>query len=158
MTNITYLSLVTFNMILFLNLRQKSALNLHCWTVWHKELVHVHCHLAAVVELTKFGSTRPTHYQLHQPNIDQTTKLVLNIITKLQQHSKWSNAANIPIFKVIKYITFAKPACQTLLKRFLCFFLWLGFSATLTWFHLVGYHCMCTPAILMLITFSLKPW
>ena len=130
MTNITYLSLVTLNMILFENLRQKSVLNLHCWTVWHKELVHVHCHLAAVVELTKFGSTRPTHYQLHQPNIDQTTKLVLNIITKLQQHSKWSNAANIPIFKDIKYITVAKPACQTLLKRFLCFFLWLGFSAT----------------------------
>ena len=87
-TNITYFSLVTFNVIPFLNLRQKSVLNLHCLTVWHKELVHVHCHLAAVVELTKFGSTRPTHYQLHQPNIDQTTKLVLNIITKLQQHSK----------------------------------------------------------------------
>ena len=118
-------------MIPFLNLHQKSALNLHCWTVWHKELVHVHCHLAAVVELTKFGSTRPTHYQLHQPNIDQTTKLVPNIITKLQQHSKWYNAANIPIFKVIKYITVAKPACQTLLKHFLCFFLWLGFSSTL---------------------------
>ena len=131
MTNITYLSLVTLNMILFLNLRQKKQYSIYTVGLfWHKELVHVHCHLAAVVELTKFGSTRPTHYQLHQPNIDQTTKLVLNIITKLQQHSKWSNAANIPIFKVIKYITVAKPACQTLLKRFLCFFLWLGFSAT----------------------------
>ena len=86
MTNITYLSLVTLNMILLLNLRQKNSIQ-STYTVvlfWHKELVHVHCHLAAIVELTKFGSTQPTHYQLHQPNIDQTTKLVPNIITKLQ--------------------------------------------------------------------------
>ena len=73
MTNITYLSLVTLNMILLLNLRQKKTVfNLHCWTVLAQRIGARALPLGCCCRANKIrlntANTLPITPTKHQPN------------------------------------------------------------------------------------------